>query len=91
MSATEDAFLILFFPGILSLLAGVGLTRLHWRSDIPPYGRRTRFLDVTLHPERYTKDAPLRAIRSLNLTGALLLTGAAGVSIYEIVRTILRP
>jgi hypothetical protein len=91
MGTTEDAFLILLFPGIIALLAGVGLTRLHWRPDIPPYGRRTHFLDVTLHPERYLKDARLRAIQGLNLTGGILLAGAAGVSIYEILRTILRP
>ena len=91
MSPTEDAFLILLFPGIFVLLTGVGLTRLHWRPDIPPYGRHTRCFDVTLHPERYVKDAPLRAIRSLNLMGALLLAGAIGVSAYEILRTILRP
>lgn len=91
MITAEDAFLILLFPGLIALLAGVGLTRIHWRPDIPPYGRRTRFLDVTVHPEKYIRDAPLRAIRSLNLTGAVLLAGAAGVSVYEILRTILRP
>ncbi len=87
---TKDAFLILFFPGILALLVGVGLTRFHWRPDIPPYGRHTRFLDVTLHPERYVRDAPLRIIRLLNLTGALLLAGAVGISVYEILRTVLQ-
>jgi hypothetical protein len=90
MITTEDAFLILLFPGILALLAGVGLTRFYWRPDIPPYGRRTRFLDVTLHPEKYAKDAPLNVIRSLNLVGAILLAGAACVSAYEILLTILR-
>jgi hypothetical protein len=90
MITTEDAFLILLFSGIFALLAGVGLTRLCWRPDIPPYGRRTRFLDMTLHPEKYAKDAPLRAIRMLNLAGALLLAGAACVSTYEVLLTILR-
>ena len=91
MSTTEAAFLGLLLSGILALVAGVMVTRLHWHPDIPPYGRRTRFLDVTLHPEGYVKDAPLRAIRSLNLTGAVLLAGAAGVVAYEILQTMQRP
>lgn len=91
MSATEAAFVSLLFLGILALVAGVTLTRLHWRQEIPPYGRRIRFLDVTLHPEAYVReDAPLRAIRRLNLTGALLLAGAAVVVAYELVQTMLR-
>jgi hypothetical protein len=81
----------LLLQGILALLAGLGLTRLHWRSDIPPYGLRTNFLDVGLHPDRYAKDAPLRTIRALNLTGALLLAGAVGLSAHEILHTVLRP
>ena len=84
---TEVAFLSLLFPGILALLAGMMLTRLHWRADIPPYGRQTRVLDVTLHPERYVADAPLRAIRALNLAGLLLLAGAISVVVYELVRS----
>jgi len=89
MSTAEALFLGLLFTGILALLAGVLTTRLHWRSDIPPYGRRTRFLDVTLHPEAFVADAPLRAIRILNLTGGLLLAAAVGVAVYDILRTML--
>ena len=62
------------------------MTRLHWRPDIPPYSRRTHALHVMLHPEEYVKDAPLRAIRSLNLAGGLLLAGAAGVVAYGILQ-----
>jgi len=86
----QGAFLGLLFSGILALLAGAMLTRLHWRPDTPPYGRSTRLLDVALHPETYARDAPLRTIRSLNLTGALLLAGAAGVVAYELLHAILR-
>jgi hypothetical protein len=89
MSTTESAFLGLLFSGIPALLSGVILTRLHWRRDIAPYGRQTRFLDVTLHLERYTQDAPLRAIRSLTVAGVLLLACAAGVVVYEILRVVL--
>ena len=90
MSTTETSFLGLLFSGTLALLAGMFLTRLHWRPDIPPYGRQTRFLDVTLHPERYVKDAPLRTIRSLTVAGALLLAAAVSVVVYEILRVMLR-
>jgi hypothetical protein len=89
MSTTESSFLGLLLSGTLALIAGMFLTRLHWRPDIPPYGRETRFLDVTLHPDRYVKDAPLRAIRSLTLVGALLLAGAAGLVAYEVLRVTL--
>jgi hypothetical protein len=86
MSTIEVVFLILLFAGLFALLAGVILTRLHWRPDIPPYGLGTHFLDVTRHPQNYVKDAPLHAIRSLNLGGALMLAGAAGVVVYDILR-----
>lgn len=91
MSRTEAAFLSLLCSGILALLAGLVLTRVHWRPDIPPYGRRTRFLHVALHPREYVKDAPLAAIESLNLAGALLLAGAAAVVAFEVVVTTLWP
>ena len=90
MSA-ESTFLGLLFSGITALVVGVGLTRLHWRPDIPPYGRRTRSLQVMLHPERYVNDAPLRAIRTLNVAGSLLLAGAVGTVAYELLRAMLRP
>ena len=89
MSTTETSFLGLLFSGTLALLAGMFLTRLHWRPDIPPYGRQTRFLDVTLHPDRYVKDAPLGAIRGLTVVGALLLACAAGLVAYEVLRVTL--
>jgi hypothetical protein len=89
--SSEAAFLSLLFSGISALVAGVGLTRLHWRSDIPPYDRRTRSLQVMLHPERYVKDAPLRVIRSLNVAGSLLIAGAAAIVASDLLRTVLSP
>jgi proline iminopeptidase len=88
---TEVAFLSLLFSGILALLAGMLVTRLHWRPDLPPYGRRTRYLDVTLHPEAYVTAAPLRAIRALNIAGVLLLMGALGVVANELRRSVTAP
>ncbi len=90
MSTTEAGFLALLFTGLLALLAGVGLTRLRWRRDIPPYGRHTRSLDVMLHPERYAKDAPLGVIRVLTSIGVGLLVCAAVVVAWEILQTMVR-
>ena len=91
MDLSEAAFLSLLCSGLLTLLAGLMLTRLHWRPDVAPYGRRTRFLHVTLHPAEYVKDAPVRAIQSLNLVGGVLLAGAAAVVAYKILLTTLSP
>jgi hypothetical protein len=87
---TETAFLTLLFAGLTALIAGMMLTRLHWRPDIPPYNRGTRALQVMLHPGRYARDAPLRTIRTLNVIGSILLAGAAGVVAYELLHTVLR-
>ena len=83
---TETAYLILIGGAILARLVGLMLTRMHWRDDIAPYSRGTKFLDVTLHPERYVKGAPLRTIWILNVAGALLLAGAVVVLVYEFFR-----
>lgn len=90
MRATEAVFLTLVFTGVLALLASMILTRAYWRQDIPPYGRQTRFLDVTLHPERYAKDAPFGVIRSLTAVGTVLLACAVAAVAWAIVRTMLR-
>ena len=82
----ETAYLILIGGAILARLVGLMLTRMHWRDDIAPYSRGTKFLDVTLHPERYVKGAPLRTIWILNVAGALLLAGAVVVLVYEFFR-----
>ncbi len=87
MSTSESLFLALLVAGILFLVGSLVLTRLHWRADIAPYGRRTHGLHVVLHPDQYTVDAPLLAIRGLSFTGALLLAGAASALVYELVGT----
>lgn len=79
-------FLTLLFGGILALVTGLVITRLHWRTDIPPYGVRTNFLDVTRHPDRYAQDAPLGIITTLNLAGVFLLMGAVGTLLFELLR-----
>jgi hypothetical protein len=84
-------YLVLLFAGIAALVAAGGVTRFHWRPDIPPYDRGTRALQVLLHPERYAKDAPLRAIRALSVAGAILLVGAAGIVLYDVLRAVMGP
>jgi len=86
MSTSERLFLTMLISGILVLLASLTLARLHWRPDIARYGRRAQVLQVLLHPEQYTVNAFLRAIRSLSTTGALLLAGAAILLVFELVR-----
>ena len=91
MNMTQRVFLGFLFSGILLLLVSLLLTRIHWRADIAPYGRRTRLLQVTMHPEKYTRDAPLRVIRVLSFVGILLLAGAAALVIRELFRARVRP
>lgn len=86
MNLTEAAFLILLFLGIVTLLGGLLWARQNWRIDVPPYGRQTRAIDVILHPERYAKEESLRAIRTMNVTGGLLLASAAAIVGYELLR-----
>ena len=43
---------------------------------------------MTLHPEEYTEDAPLRAIRGLSFVGTLLLASAAALLVRELVRAL---
>ena len=90
MSTLQVAFLTLLALGLAAMLAGTGLTRFHWRSGIPPYSVRTRFLDVAFHPERYAAGAPLRTIRSLNIAGAISIVAALGIAVYEIVCAVIR-
>jgi hypothetical protein len=84
--ATEGTFLVLLFSGVCALIVGMLWTRLNWRPDILPYGRRTRSLDVMLHPERYATQDALRSIRVLTVTGAMCVTGAVVVLAYELLR-----
>ncbi len=78
-------FMLLLVAGNLTLVSGLYFTRLTWRSDIEPFGRRSRLFQIALHPERFATPARLGLIRCLNLAGALLLTGALAVVVTDIV------
>jgi hypothetical protein len=88
VNLVQGVFLGFLISGILLLVISLMLMRMHWRADIAPYGRGTRLLDLTLHPEEYTEGAPLRAIRGLSFVGTLLLASAAALLVREFVRAL---
>jgi hypothetical protein len=69
-------FLIGLLGGIAFLVAGLFVTRLHWRTDIPPFDRHTNALKVFARPSRHASGS-LPLIRALNAIGAALLVYAA--------------
>jgi hypothetical protein len=83
-------FLVLLLGGIFSLVGGLVLTRLTWRSDIEPFGRKNYLFHVALHPERFAKPDRLREIRLLNLIGGILICGALVVVVTDIVAALSR-
>ena len=85
----QTAFLLLILSGTLALVGGMFWTRLNWRADVPSYGRGTRFLDVTLHPERYAKGQAVPVIRTLNCAGGLCVAGALAILAYKALRDLI--
>jgi hypothetical protein len=77
-------FLLLLIGGVLFLVAGLFLTRMNWRPDIEPFGRRSRALQIALHPENYATARRLGAIRLLNAVGGALLCASLAVVGYEL-------
>ena len=84
MTVNNVLFLVLLIGGILLLLGGLFLTRLTRRPDVEPFGRRSRYFQIALHPENFATADRLREIRFLNLAGGLLLCGALAVVGYEL-------
>lgn len=82
----QATFLILLFSGVFALIGGMLWTRLNWRPDVPPYRRGTPFWDVTLHPERYAMPESVRAIRTMNVAGALLVVAATILVVYVVLK-----
>ena len=78
-------YFLLLFSGILFLVGGLFLTRLTWREDIEPFGRRNRHFQIALRPENFAKADRLREIRVLNVIGALCILGALLVVGYDII------
>jgi hypothetical protein len=77
-------FILLLLGGILFLVGGLFVTRLTWRTDVQPFGRRSRFFQIALHPENFAKADRLREIRLLNLVGGLLLCAALVVVGHDV-------
>ena len=78
-------YLFFLIGGILFLLGGLFVTRSTWRADVEPFGRRSRFFQIALHPENFARPDRLREIRILNLVGGLLLLGALAVVCHDVV------
>jgi hypothetical protein len=75
------AFLL---SGNLLLVAGLGLTRYHWRSDIEPFGRGSPTLQIMLHPERFVATPRrLGTIRVLNWLGILCIGTSVGIGVVQ--------
>lgn len=84
MSRALVLYLLLLGAGIACLVAGLSVTRRHWRADVAPFGRRSRMFQIALHPELYAQPGHLGLIRTLNGIGALLLAGALGVVGHDV-------
>ena len=78
--------LYLFFLGlgIACLVGGLFITRQTWRTDIEPFGRRSRMFQIALHPERFATPERLAAIRLLNLIGAGFVLLALAVIAFDV-------
>lgn len=66
------------------MVAGLYLTRMTWRDDIPPYSRKSSTLEIMLHPDRFATPRHLGTIRILNAMGMLLLAAAVATIIADI-------
>ena len=77
-------YLSLLTAGILFLVAGLYVTRMTWRADIEPFGRRSRMFLIAMHPEQFAKPDRLSQIRILNMVGGFLILGALIVVGYDI-------
>jgi hypothetical protein len=78
-------YFLLLLSGILFLVGGLFLTRLTWREDVEPFGRRSRLFQIALRPEDFAKADRLREIRLLNACGGLCLLGALLVVGYDVI------
>ena len=81
-------YLLFLGLGIACLVGGLFVTRQTWRTDIEPYGRRSRLFQIALHPERFASPERLGAIRLLNLIGAAFVLLAVAVVGFDVYTTV---
>lgn len=79
---------LLLIGGILFFVAGLFVTRQTWRTDLEPFGRRSRIFQIALHPENFARPDRLREIRLLNVVGGLLILGAMLVVFHDVISSI---
>ena len=77
-------FMLLLVGGILFLVGDLFLTRITWRIDVEPFGRRSRLFEIARQPEHIAKADRLREIRVLNLLGCILLGASVAILVYDI-------
>ena len=88
ISVMLGLYLLFLVLGIACLVGGLFITRQTWRTDIEPFGRRSRMFQIALHPERFAKPDRLTAIRLLNLIGASFVLLAVAVIGFDIYRSL---
>jgi len=83
-------YLLFLGLGIACLVGALFITRQTWRTDIEPFGRRSRLFQIALHPQRFATPDRLTAIRLLNLIGTgfvLLAVAVVGFDVYTSLRS----
>ena len=87
----QPLFLTSVVAGVLVLVAAISVARLHWRTDVAPFGRHTNAIKVLARPASYVRPSALRAIRTLTLAGCTLFGVALGCLVYQFVADVSRP
>ena len=84
-------FLTSVGAGVLTLVAAISVARLHWRTDVAPFGRHTNAIKVLARPALYARPSALRAIRTLTIVGCTSFGVALGCLVYQLVADVSRP
>lgn len=79
----QALFLMSLFGGVASLVAAILVARLHWRSDVTPFGRRTNAFKVLASPASYAAPPALPLIRRLTVIGYGLVGVAIVCLVYQ--------
>ncbi len=85
MDMAQALFLTSVLAGAVSLVAAIGVARLHWRPDLAPFSRHTNALNVLARPASYAHPVALRVIRMLTLVGCKLFGVALVCLVFEFV------
>ena len=87
----QAIFLTSVLGAVVSLVAAIGVARLHWRTDVAPFGRDTNTVKVLARPACFARPSALGAIRTLTVLGCALFAVALGCLIYQFYADVVRP